>query len=176
MKVSIFGGSSPKPGEYQYQEAYRLGMSLAEMGHVVITGGYIGTMEAVSKGASEVHGHVVGVTCDEIEAWRPVSPNPYIVEEWRFSTVRERLFKLIDACDLALALPGGIGTLAEVSLMWSNLQTGAISPRPLILIGSGWQKMVATFYREFNGYIPARYLHLVTLASTVDEAIQIISR
>jgi len=176
MNISIFGGSSPKPGEYHYQEAYRLGKSLAELGHVVMTGGYIGTMEAVSKGAAEASGHVIGVTCDEIEGWRPVSPNPYILEEWRYPTVRERLFKLIDACDLALALPGGIGTLAEVSLMWSNLQTGAISPRPLILIGPGWQKMVATFYREFSSYIPERYHRLISMALTVDEAIQLISK
>lgn len=174
MNVAIFGGSSPKPGDYSYQEAYHLGRSLAGMGHIVLTGGYIGTMEAVSMGASEAGGHVIGVTCDEIEAWRPVSPNPYIKEEWRFPTVRQRLYKLIDSCDIALALPGGIGTLAEVSVMWSSLQTGSITSRPLILIGSGWRKTMAAFFSEFSSNIPERYRELISFASTVNDAIQLI--
>lgn len=172
MNVSVFGGSSPKPGDIPYVQAYRLGKVLAERGHIVLTGGYIGTMEAVSKGAAEANGHVIGVTCDEIEDWRPVSPNPYLKEEWRFSTVRQRLAKLIDACDIALALPGGIGTLAEVSVMWSNIQTNSISPRPLILLGSGWNKLIGTFYAEFDSYVPETYRSLVTLAGTVEEALQ----
>lgn len=38
---------------------------LAERGHIVLNGGYIGTMEAVSRGAAEAGGHVIGVTCEE---------------------------------------------------------------------------------------------------------------
>lgn len=172
MNVSVFGGSSPKPGEHPYQEAYRLGKALAERGHVVLTGGYIGTMEAVSKGAAEANGHVIGVTCDEIEDWRPIHPNPYLKEEWRYPTVRQRLSKLIDACDIALALPGGIGTLAEVSVMWSNLQTNSISPRPLILLGASWKIMIETFYAEFDSYVPEGYRRLISLASSIEEVIQ----
>jgi uncharacterized protein (TIGR00725 family) len=63
MKISVFGGSQPEEGSLAYQEAYQLGKLLAEAGHIVLTGGYIGTMEAVSRGASEADGHVIGVTC-----------------------------------------------------------------------------------------------------------------
>jgi len=174
MNVSIFGSSTTRPGDFEYQEAYRLGKSLAASGHVVITGGYIGAMEAASKGAAEVEGHVIGVTCDEIEAWRSVGPNPYVKEEWRFPTVRQRLHRLIDACEIALALPGGIGTLAEISVMWSNMQTGSIPPRPLILIGPGWQNLILTFFREFDSNIAKRHRKLITLASDIDEALQLI--
>jgi uncharacterized protein (TIGR00725 family) len=63
MKVSVFGGSQPREGDAAYAEAMELGRLLAERGHIVLTGGYIGTMEAVSRGARQAGGHVIGVTC-----------------------------------------------------------------------------------------------------------------
>lgn len=56
MKVAVFGSSSCKQGSDEYTEAEHLGLKLAEGGIDVVTGGYSGTMEAVSKGASGVPG------------------------------------------------------------------------------------------------------------------------
>src|SRR5258706_7067007 len=112
MNISVFGGSQPKEGDAAYVEAQELGKLLAEHGHTVLTGGYIGTMEAVSKGASEAGGHVIGVTCDEIERWRAVKANAWVQEERRYPTVRARLDALIEGCQAAIALPGGPRTLA----------------------------------------------------------------
>ena len=80
-RISVFGGSNPKPGSEAYQDAYELGTLLGQAGLTVLTGGYMGTMEATSRGANEAGGHVIGVTCDEIETFRPVGPNPWITEE-----------------------------------------------------------------------------------------------
>ncbi len=73
MKVSVFGGSQPKPRHSPMKKPTSLGKLLAKAGHTVMTGGYIGTMEAVSRGVSEAGGHVIGVTCGEIERWRDVA-------------------------------------------------------------------------------------------------------
>ena len=70
MNITVFGGAQPKEGSAAYEEARELGKLLAERGHAVLTGGYMGTMEAVSRGASEAGGHVIGVTCIDIEEWR----------------------------------------------------------------------------------------------------------
>ena len=152
--ITVFGGSLPQPGSPPYLEAYRLGSLLAGAGYAVQTGGYIGTMEAVSRGASEAGGHVIGVTCDEIEDWRPVAPNQWVAEEKRCQTLRKRLYVLIDDCDGAIALPGGIGTLAEVALTWAQLQIQPEDQKPLILIGSGWQETLAAFKTTLGEYIP----------------------
>jgi uncharacterized protein (TIGR00725 family) len=136
----------------------------------------MGTMEAVSRGAAEAGGHVIGITCDEIEAWRPVGPNLWVQEQLRYPTLRQRLYALIDSCDAALALPGGIGTLAEVAATWSSLQTGAISPRPLILIGPGWKAVIEQFNQVFEPYVAERHRQQLTLAPDVDAAIEILSR
>ena len=151
MRISVFGGSSPKPQEPAYQEAYILGQLIGKAGHTVLTGGYIGTMEAVSRGAAEAGGHVIGVTCDEIESWRSVGPNPWVKEEIRIPTLRERVDKLISACDAAFALPGGVGTLVEIAVMWNMIQTQAITPRPLILIGQGWKKTFTLWIEARRG-------------------------
>jgi uncharacterized protein (TIGR00730 family) len=170
MRITVFGGSAPKPDEPAYQEAYRLGKLVAEAGHTVLTGGYIGTMEAVSRGASEAGGHVVGVTCNEIEAWRPVTPNPWVKEEIRFPTVRERMYRLIEDCEAAFALPGGVGTLAEIAVMWNQIQTQAIPPRPLILIGGGWKEMFEGWFAVNGVYVPPDHRRLLSFAPDVDTA------
>ena len=57
MNVTVFGGAQPKEGTPEYEEARLLGGLLAQNGHAVLTGGYMGTMEAVSRGACEAGGH-----------------------------------------------------------------------------------------------------------------------
>ncbi len=127
-------------------------------------------MEAVSRGACESGGHVIGVTCTQIETWRNVHANRWVQEERHFETLRERLFGLIDGCDAALVLPGGVGTLVELSLVWNELIIGALAPRPLILIGPGWQAVMETFFAELGIYIPERLRSLVTFAPTIEDA------
>ncbi len=175
-RVTVFGGSKPQPGQPAYQEALLLGQLLGRQGYTVLTGGYIGTMEAVSRGAAESGGHVIGVTCDEIESWRPVIPNNWVQEEMRYPTLRERLNALIDHCDAALALPGGIGTLAEIVNMWALLQINASAPRPLILIGSGWETTIQCFYQALGTYVAEKDRHWVRFASNVNESCIILQK
>ena len=172
--ITVFGGSRPRPGEETYQQALRLGQALGQAGFTVLTGGYIGTMEAVSRGAAEAGAHVIGITCAQIEAWRPVDPNPWVQEERRFATLRERLLALIDASDAALALPGGAGTLTEISMMWNQLLTAAISPRPLILIGPAWQVIFEAFFAQLGEYVPADQRAWLYFASDEAEAVEML--
>jgi hypothetical protein len=170
VRVTVFGGSEPRPGEPAYEEAYSLGRLIGHKGYIVLTGGYVGTMEAVSRGVAENGGHVIGVTCDEIETWRPVRPNAWVQEEMRFPSLRQRLNALIDGCDAAIALPGGIGTLAEVAVMWSTLQTGVSTPRPLILVGSGWKSVMNQFILVFDRYVQPHHYQQLSFAPDVEAA------
>jgi uncharacterized protein (TIGR00730 family) len=169
--ITVFGGSLPTPSSPGYQEAFQLGQQLAKEGYAVQTGGYIGTMEAVSKGASEAGGHVIGVTCDEIEAWRPVAPNQWVKQEKRRPTLRERLFVLIDECDGAIALPGGIGTLAEIALTWAQLQIQPTDLRPLILLGAGWKETFEVFQQTLGEYIKEADRQRILLEPTIPDAV-----
>jgi hypothetical protein len=171
MDVTIFGGSQPREGSAAYEEARELGSLLAQRGHTVLTGGYMGTMEAVSRGAHEAGGHVIGVTCEEIEAWRPTKANAWVKEERREKTLIERIQALIEGCDAAMALPGGVGTLTEIMAMWNRMVVESLPRKPLILIGQGWQSTFDRFFDEFESYMPAHQRELLYFAQDVKEAV-----
>jgi predicted Rossmann-fold nucleotide-binding protein len=44
-----------------------------------------------------------------------------------------------------VAVRGGIGTLSEVTLAWSLLQTRSQVGKPLVLLGAHWQPVVDAF-------------------------------
>ncbi len=174
MRVSVFGGSHPQEGDEAYSEAQTLGRLLAERGHTVLTGGYIGTMEAVSRGAHEAGGHVIGVTCADIERWRPRTANRWVKEEIKRETLVERLHTLIHESDAALALPGGPGTLTEIALTWNLMIVESLHRRPLILVGRGWQSTLDQFFREFDSYMTAQQREILLFAQDVHNAVEIL--
>jgi uncharacterized protein (TIGR00730 family) len=168
MKITVFGGANPKPQDPAYLEAYHLGKILGQAGHSLLTGGYIGTMEAVSKGANEAGAHVIGVTCDEIEEWRPISINKWVHEEIRCKTLQERVFVLIDQCDAAIALPGGIGTLTEIAMLWNHMVIDAVKKKKLILVGKGWQTIFNDLFLFQGSYISSFDRGLILFTANPD--------
>jgi len=172
MKVSVFCSSTIQPDSAEYRQAYALGRGLALAGHSLLSGGYHGSMAAVSRGAREAGGEAIGVTCEEIERWRPVQPNPWLTHELKYATLLERLSCLATHCDLAAALPGGIGTLTEIMLVW-NLQAIAARPRaPILLISPAWQEVLQQFQRSFAGYIPERDLQDLVYCRDEQQALE----
>ena len=143
--ISVFGSSAPEPGSVVYETARATGRLLAEAGYAVATGGYGGVMAGVSQGAAEAGGHVIGVTSAPIDAIRPAGPNRWVNERVHFDTLRERLLHLVTVNDGMIALPGGIGTISEMTLAWSFVQVGEIPERPLVLVGDLWQRTVSAF-------------------------------
>ena len=146
MIVAVYGSAAPKPGSSLYQNALGLGRLLAQAGHTVMTGGYCGTMEAVSRGASEAGGTTLGVTCAEIEQYRPGGANPWVQQEIRTQTLPQRLEVLTRQPDAMIALPGGIGTLCEISLALNLMVITPGASKPFIIIGTGWEKVFREFF------------------------------
>jgi uncharacterized protein (TIGR00730 family) len=136
--VTVFGSSRPAAGHPEYETARQLGHELARAGFAVCTGGYGGTMEAVSRGASEAGGRVLAVTARVFRS----KANPWVQEETVVESWRDRLFKLIELGDAYIALPGGTGTLAEIAVVWEMLNKGFLPQRRLALLGNFWRPMV----------------------------------
>ncbi len=168
--ISVFGSSAPQPGSADYETARTVGQLLAKAGFVVQTGGYSGVMAAASQGAYEAGGHVIGVTSTLVESFRPMPANQWVKEEIKHPTLRERLLYLIDHNDGAIVMPGGIGTLSEMSLMWSFLQVAEIPPRPLVLVGGLWQRTLAAFVDET--YVQPKHHAFLTITRSADEAVK----
>jgi uncharacterized protein (TIGR00730 family) len=175
MRVSVFGGSHPVQGSPAYAAAMELGRQLAEMGHTVLTGGYSGTMEAVSRGAAEAGGHVIGVTCGEVErSYRRVT-NPWVQEEWKKETLLERLEALISGCDATVALPGGPGTLTEIALTWNLMIVGGVGRRPLILMGQEWRTLFQEFFKRLGDYVLPKQRELLLFAADPAAVVQLLA-
>jgi len=140
--IAVFGSSRRDANSDLYREAYDLGSRLARAGYAVLTGGYAGSMEAVSRGAAEAGGQVIGVTCAIFD---PTPPNPWLSEEIKAPTLLARLETMLDRADGFVAVRGGIGTLSEVTLAWSLLQTRSLNAKPLVLLGADWQGVMDAF-------------------------------
>lgn len=168
--ISVFGSANPKPGSADYEAARQMGRLLAEANLTVQTGGYGGIMAAISEGAAAAGGHVIGVTSAQIEAFRPLGPNEWVAEEIKYATLRERLLYLVENCDAAIVMPGGIGTLAEFATIWNYIQTGEISPRPVITVGGLWARMLGSFIDPV--YIRKDHAALIHVAKTPKAAIE----
>jgi hypothetical protein len=132
-------------------------------------------MEAASRGACEAGGHVIGVTCEDIEHWRAVGANSWVKEEWRKRTLIDRLQALIENCDAALALPGGPGTLTEIALTWNLMIIASLPPRPLILIGDGWRQVFDQIFTVFHSYTNDSHFQLLSFAENVKQAVQLLT-
>lgn len=129
--------------------AYELGAGLARMGITVKNGGYLGVMEAVSRGAREAGGEVIGVTIAGLAGRR--KPNRWLTREVPAENLYRRLELLFDGTDWFFALEqGGPGTLNEVFLAWAAGIIGLEAPRPVILIGRGWAELIDTMGQAFD--------------------------
>ena len=172
--VAVYGSGSAPPGHAVLAQAERLGQLLAEAGFSLICGGYGGTMEAVCRGAHRLKRddvRLMGVTMDLFSP--PLEPNRWLTDEERVRDFFPRLERLTSA-DAFIVLQGGIGTLTEATLVWSLLQTGQISPRPFVFVGSCWPRLFEALRAET--LMTYREFELATVVDTVDEAVAAISK
>ncbi len=165
LEIGVMGSARLTESDAWWSQARLLGELLAEKGFVVVTGGYGGLMAAVSRGAHEAGGKVIGLT---MQHWTNVEPN-----EWngdlRWSMNYGTRLNYFLNCDGMIALPGGVGTLSEMALMWAASQTERRA-LPLVLLGECWPPIIQSF-RE-NLVINERDLGILRFASDPEEAIR----
>src|SRR5215207_9232482 len=166
--VTIFGGSKCGEQSEEYGQARRLGQLLAEAGFTICTGGYLGVMEGASRGARERGGRVLGILMNEFKS----EPNRYLTDKVASAHFYERLQNLITRSVGFVALRGGAGTVTELSLVWNKLQTKVIAPRPLVLLGDCWPKVIESF-RE-NLVVSEKDVALLDFVRTPEEAVRLI--
>ncbi len=166
--ITIFGGSKCGEDSEEYKEAKKLGGLLAEAGYTICTGGYLGIMEAASRGAREKGGRVFGIVMNQFKS----EPNRYLTDKVASDHFYDRLQNLITRSVGFVAFRGGMGTVTEISLVWNKLQTRVLEPRPLVLIGECWTDVVAS-WRE-NLVVSEADVSLLDFADDADAALQII--
>ena len=141
--MTIFGSARSKPGTFAYDEVKRLAAALAEMGCDIVTGGGPGLMQAANEGAAAVNApernRSVGIRVDlpfEQEV------NPFVQEAFEHKTFFSRLHLFVITSDAFVVVPGGIGTVLELMMIWQLLQVKHVEGVPLILVGKMWPELV----------------------------------
>ncbi|RLT25024.1 MAG: hypothetical protein DWI45_01990 [Chloroflexi bacterium] len=135
--VAVYGSARIGTDDPRFAAARALGGALAQAGLTVATGGYQGVMAAISRGAHDAGGEVIGYT---VSSWDGLPANEWVTREVDSADLFERL-RLFSKADLMIALDGGIGTLTEVAVSWNLLQVGS-SAQPLLMVGDEWAELV----------------------------------
>jgi hypothetical protein len=167
--ITIFGGAKCTEVDPEYAQARRVGQLLADAGFTICTGGYLGVMEAASRGAHERGGRVLGIVMNQFKG----EPNRYLTDKVATPHFYERLQQLITRSVGFIAVRGGMGTVTELSLVWNKIQTRVIGPRPLVLLGQCWPPIV----REWQKYLAVSQedVDALDFADTPEQAVAIIN-
>ncbi len=168
--IAVFGSGTLQQSTPAFELAVRLGAALARAGATVVTGGYRGAMEAVSKGAVEAGGAAIGVTVELYEQRGPA--NPYLTRRVHMPDLHERLRWLVSHCQGFVVLPGSIGTLTELFLTWTLISAGGRPPAPIVLLGDSWREVLGTLARP--DYIPEELVRWLTIARDEEEAARVV--
>jgi uncharacterized protein (TIGR00730 family) len=170
--VAVFCGSAPGRDETLMQSAYDVGRGLAERGIGLVYGaGGQGLMGAVSQGALDAGGEVVGViprSMVEREWGREQLTELHVVE-----TMHERKALMAEYADAFLCLPGGLGTLEEIVEVWSWRQIGFNDdPVGFLDVGGFWSPLLAALQGLVEaGFVRQEVMDDLVVATTLDEAL-----
>ncbi|HEX5491278.1 MAG TPA: LOG family protein [Candidatus Udaeobacter sp.] len=143
-RVTIFGSARLKPKTPAYNSVKQLAAELTMMGCDIISGGGPGLMQAANEGAHSVQPKAfkrsVGI---RVELPFEQEVNPFVGQAYEHRTFFSRLHHFMILSDAFVVVPGGIGTLLELSLAWQLLQVRKLYNTPLILVGKMWAELVA---------------------------------
>jgi len=174
--VSIFGSARVGPDDPIYQKAELIAKKCAQAGYAVITGGGGGVMEAANKGASDAGGVSVGMN---IELPFEQKPNPYANKKLSFRYFFVRKVMFIKYAQAYIILPGGFGTLDELSEALTLIQTKKIKPFPVFLVDSSYWKPFIDWIKNIllaSGKISPEDMEIFTLVDDPDELIKELTR
>lgn len=177
-KVTIFGSARTEEDNEMYIKCVRFSRSLAENNYMVITGGGPGIMQAGNEGAGSENSFAVNIRLPFEQ-----KPNPVMYRNPRLVTYKyffNRKVAFVKEADAIVVFPGGFGTLDEAMEVFTLIQTGKTSPKPLILMDDqeGYWEQFFDFVKEsllVKGFISAEDFSLFTITKSDQEALQIIN-
>ena len=176
-KVTIFGSARTEETDEMYLKCVRFSRSLAENNYMVITGGGPGIMQAGNEGAGSENSFAVNIRLPFEQ-----KPNPIMYRNPRLVTYKyffNRKVAFVKEADAIVVFPGGFGTLDEAMEVFTLIQTGKTSPKPLILMDDqdGYWEQFFDFIKQsllVKGFISGEDFSLFTITRNEQEALQVI--
>ncbi len=170
--VSLFGSARIAQDSNECKLAEEIAFKLAQRGFAVITGGGPGVMEAGNKGAKAAGGVSIGLN---IRLPNEEKPNPFqtIELDFRYFFIRKVMF--VKYAMAFVMLPGGFGTLDELTEALTLIQTKKIKRFPVYLVGSKyWQPFIDWMQNTMlpQGFISPADMDLFAVYDDPDELVE----
>ena len=159
--VSIFGSARIKPEHPAYAKTIEVSRLFSDAGFAVISGGGPGIMQAANRGAFEGRSPSVGLN---IQLPHEQHGNPYQDVSLTFRHFFPRKVAFAKYATAFVALPGGFGTLDELTEVLTLIQTGSGRRIPVILMEGGFWQGLLDWMRDTlvaRGMISADDLDLI---------------
>ena len=175
-RVAIFGSARAQPGSFVYEEVKRAAAAFSVLGCDIVTGGGPGLMQAANEGA-----RLAGTTASvgiRVDLPFEQDVNPFVEQAFEHETFFTRLHHFVIASDAFIVVPGGIGTVLEMLMIWQLLQVRHVDNVPLILVGKMWKDLVewakASMLDPRVALANAEDLQIPRCLETADEAIALV--
>jgi uncharacterized protein (TIGR00730 family) len=176
MNVCVFAASSSRIDSVYSDAASELGTLLAEAGMTILYGGGgIGLMGKLADAALEKGGSITGVIPEfmKAEGWGHELVTDMIVT----GDMGERKKWMFDRADAVVALPGGIGTLEELTEAITLKQLGLYKGPIIILNTAGFYKSLIDFLEQLisGHFLRLEHKDIWEIVNTPPEVLQALS-
>lgn len=170
MKVCVFASSSSKVNSQYAEAASRLGLLFARKGTgVVFGGGGIGLMKKLADAVLENGGEITGVIPSFMkeQGWDHAGVSDMIIT----SDMGERKKQMFSLSDGIVALPGGIGTLEELTEAITLKQLGLFRGPIVIMNTLGFYDPLIAFLDNMvkGNFLRLEHKDIWQVASTPEE-------
>ena len=174
--VTIYGSARLRTDDELYTQTEEIANRLGQAGFSIVTGGGPGVMEAANKGALKAGATSVGLNIDLPEEQEC---NTYATMTMTFNHFFVRKVMLVKYATAFVTIPGGLGTLDELTEVLTLIQTYKIRPFPVLLVNSRYWKGLLDWLKNSvldRGFISENDLNLLRVCDQPDEVIETIQR
>jgi len=174
--VTIYGSARINPDDGLYTQTEEIAYRLGQIGFSIITGGGPGIMEAANKGALKAGVTSVGLN---IELPEEQLGNTYTTKSITFNHFFARKVMLVKYATAFIIMPGGLGTIDEVTEVLTLMQTHKIRPFPVILFNSEYWKGFVEWLRSSalaRGFVSEDDFKLLRACDATDEVVGAIQK
>ena len=174
--VTIYGSARLGADDELYTQTEEIALRLGELGFSIITGGGPGVMEAANKGALKAGVASVGLN---IELPEEQVCNAYTTKSITFNHFFVRKVMLVKYAAAFVIMPGGLGTLDELTEVLTLMQTHKIKPFPVVLFDSKYWKGFLDWLRSSvltRDFISEDDFSLLRVCDSPDEVIEAVQK
>jgi uncharacterized protein (TIGR00730 family) len=169
LSISIFGSARLQEDNHFYKSASEIASSLKQNGYRIITGGGGGIMEAANKEDDNSVGLRIKLPVEQ-------KTNKYVKNEYFFRSFATRKMAFFDNSHGYVIMPGGFGTLDELSELLCQIQTTFVPKYPIVFFGVEFFQPLMMFLKNMlhEGCISKEDFDLFIITDSVKECVEYI--